>query len=343
MKRLALLICLLAATVVFAQQPINVTNIGGTAVSTGNGTTNAGDIRVNIASDNTAFQVKVTGNAGAAFDAAQGAAAPANVIQEGGVFNTVLPTIGAGDLSAIQLDPKGQQFMDLNYVNGAAIVLGNGTNAGAIRVTIASDNTAFPVNATLQTGANTVGKFDLLGNAGAIMDFAGQNAASPANALLIGGQFNTSPTTITSGNVSPFQLDSSGKLLVNCTGCSAGSTVSLIPATTGGLTFSHLITAATNNATSLKATAGQVYGACVYNNTTYPVFLKFYNKASAPTPGTDTIVFNVPAQAGTERCFQTEEGAAFATGIAYAVTKGITDADNTSVALSDASIDIVYK
>jgi hypothetical protein len=61
-----------------------------------------------------------------------------------------------------------------------------------------------------------------LGNAGAITDFAGQNASSPANAWLIGGQFNTAPTTITNGNASPLQLDNAGNLLVNVKTGSAG-------------------------------------------------------------------------------------------------------------------------
>ena len=60
-----------------------------------------------------------------------------------------------------------------------------------------SDNLNINLQTALPTGSNTIGKVDVLGNAGAIMDFAGQNAASPANALLIGAQFNTAPTTIT--------------------------------------------------------------------------------------------------------------------------------------------------
>jgi hypothetical protein len=54
----------------------------------------------------------------------------------------------------------------------------------------------------------------LQGNAGAIIDFAGQNASAPANAFLIGGEFNTSPTTITNGNASPLQMDANGNLLI---------------------------------------------------------------------------------------------------------------------------------
>src|ERR1700683_1613050 len=94
MKRftLASLLLLLCSGIALAQQPVNVLNIGGTAASTGNGTSGVGDLRVNIASDNTAFQVKLLGNAGAAFDAAQNAASPANELLEGGTFNTTLPT-----------------------------------------------------------------------------------------------------------------------------------------------------------------------------------------------------------------------------------------------------------
>jgi hypothetical protein len=222
-----------------------------------------------------------------------------------------------------------QPFNDVQ-INGVAVSTGNGvTGTGVQRVTIASDNTAFQVK--------------ILGNTGAAFDAAGQNVASPANEILIGGQFNTSPTTITTGNMSPLQVDSGGKLLVNCTGCSAGSTVGLVPQTSGGLTLSHTVLAASTNATSLKGSAGQVYSFCLNSNASYPVYLKLYNKATAPTVGTDTPVSVLEAQAGVPICKQTEEGFAFATGIAWAATKGITDADTTAVLISDGTVEIAYK
>lgn len=237
-----------------------------------------------------------------------------------------------------------QQPIDLAKVGGAATVTGNGTASGAMRVTIASDNTPFSVNATLAAETTKViGTVRLLGNTGSTLDFAGQNATSPSNSILIGAQFNTTPSTITSGNTSPLQLDSAGKLLVNCSSCGGGGTTSLIPATSGGLSMAHLLLAASNNATSLKGTSGQLYGASVYNNAGYPWYLKFYNKATSPSPASDTVVFSIPVQAGTQREFHTDEGLAFATGIAYAVVKGITDTDNTSVAASDGLVDLIYK
>lgn len=183
----------------------------------------------------------------------------------------------------------------------------------------------------------------ILGNSGNIFDAAGDNVAAPGSEVIIGGIVNTSTPTYTNGNVARLQLDASGNLKVNCTGCSSASSVNLTGATSGGLTMSHLVTAATNNATSLKASAGQLYGASVYNNAAYPVYLKFSNIASAPTCGTTSVVYEVAAQAGTEREVHTDVGLAFSTGIGYCVTKGIADADNTSVAASDATIDLIYK
>jgi hypothetical protein len=108
------------------------------------------------------------------------------------------------------------QSVNAAQINGVTPLMGNGTTGtGSPRVTIASDNTAFPVNATLSAETTKViGTARVVGNGGAVFDAAGQNAASPANELLIGGQFNTTPTTITSGNMSPLQLGSTGHLLV---------------------------------------------------------------------------------------------------------------------------------
>jgi hypothetical protein len=49
-----------------------------------------------------------------------------------------------------------------------------------------------------------------------------QNSTIPTNGQLSLGQFNTTPTTITTGNVSPFQLDANGNLLVNVKAGGAG-------------------------------------------------------------------------------------------------------------------------
>jgi hypothetical protein len=317
-----LAVLILFGAVAFAQQPTNTLQVGGTTVLTGNGTSGAGAQRVVIASDNTAFAVNATLSA-----------------ETTKVIGVVRTADGTGNLLTTNSTTYTSKFgLDSNLLGTLGTAF---STAGKVDVK-AADGDVFVRQAT----ASNL-KMAMSGSAGAAMDFAGQNAAQPANSLLIAGEFNTSPTTISNGNASPLQLDSSGKLLVNCTGCSAGSTVSLIPATSGGVSIGHLVAAASNNATSLKGSAGQLYGASIYNNTTYPVYLKFCNKATACTCGTnsgsDTILYTVAVQAGTEREIHTEEGIAFSTGIAYCVVKGMTDTDNTSLAANDAVVDLLYK
>lgn len=82
----------------------------------------------------------------------------------------------------------------------------------------------------ISTAASGVQKVGIAGNTGGALDAAGQNAASPSNEIIVGGQFNTTPATITSGNVSPLQLDSSGNLKVNvATGGGASGFSSAFP------------------------------------------------------------------------------------------------------------------
>lgn len=56
-------------------------------------------------------------------------------------------------------------------------------------------------------------------------------------------------------------------------------------------TLSALTSAATTNATSVKTTAGTIYNIVVSNTGVTAVYLKIYNKASAPTVGTDIPVY----------------------------------------------------
>lgn len=115
------------------------------------------------------------------------------------------------------------------------------------------------------------------------------------------------------------------------------------PVTAGGPSTLHAVAAASNNATSIKAAAGQLYAVRVFNNATYPVYVKFYNKATAPNPAADTPVLTVGVQAGTARDVVMPKGFPFATGIGMAIVKGIADNDNTSVLLSDCVADVEYK
>lgn len=122
-----------------------------------------------------------------------------------------------------------------------------------------------------------------------------------------------------------------------------------VPGETGGCSVYSAIGAATNNATVVKATPGQVYGFDIFNLDQTPIYIKFYDTASTPTPGTTTIkmrygVSAIASALGTHKpTVMLPCGVTFSTGIAFAIVTGITDADNTAVAASEFLINIYYK
>lgn len=120
----------------------------------------------------------------------------------------------------------------------------------------------------------------------------------------------------------------------------------LQPHTAGGLSISRTISGASTNATSVKASAGQVYGWYVSNINASPAYLKLYNKASSPTVGTDTPVLTlcIPGNtAGVAGHVEFANGIEFSTGIALAITTGATDGNTSAVAASEVIINLLYK
>lgn len=109
-----------------------------------------------------------------------------------------------------------------------------------------------------------------------------------------------------------------------------------------GCTVSRVISAATTNATSVKASAGQVYGWVLCNNAASAKFVKLYNKASAPTVGTDIPVMTIAVPANQTVLIELKNGIKFATGIALAITGAYADADTTATAAGDVVAHLLY-
>lgn len=105
------------------------------------------------------------------------------------------------------------------------------------------------------------------------------------------------------------------------------------------------LSAASTNATSLKASAGTLYALVATNTNAAVRYLKFYNKATSPTVGTDTPVFTfaIPGNAaGAGFSINLDPGAQFGTGIAYAITTGAADSDTAAVAANEIIVNGVY-
>lgn len=99
-----------------------------------------------------------------------------------------------------------------------------------------------------------------------------------------------------------------------------------------------LVSAASTNATSVKAAAGALGFIYAVNLNAAIRYLKLYNKASAPTVGTDTPLATLPIPASTTGAgfmLPIPGGLAFTTGIAYALTTGYLASDTGAVAVGE--------
>lgn len=142
---------------------------------------------------------------------------------------------------------------------------------------------------------------------------------------------NTGTTTV-SGTVTVNALPAGTNLI--------GDVANQVRATAGGLsTVSRLPSAAAStNATSVKASAGRLYKIRGYNAAAAVRYLKLYDKASAPTVGTDVPVVTIALKA--TDVFDIDFiniGQFFATGIAYALTTGAADNDTGALTLHDVT------
>ena len=104
----------------------------------------------------------------------------------------------------------------------------------------------------------------------------------------------------------------------------------------------NAVSVASTNATSVKASAGNLFEITASNVTATATFVKLYNKASAPTVGTDVPVLTISVPANTTVAMQFgSQGKRFATGIALAVTAAAAATD-TAAAVAGVQLSATY-
>lgn len=112
----------------------------------------------------------------------------------------------------------------------------------------------------------------------------------------------------------------------------------------GAPTPHHAISAASTNATSVKASSGTINNIIVCNLNAAVRFFKLYNKATAPVVGTDTPVLTQAIPAGQSIPIDLgSRGLFLGTGIAYALTTGIAVTDVGAVAANEHAIHMSYE
>lgn len=120
------------------------------------------------------------------------------------------------------------------------------------------------------------------------------------------------------------------------------STILSVQGPQGDAAARLLSSAASVNATVVKNGAGRVRRFRGKNNRTTPVFIKFYNKASAPTVGTDTPILTI--ELAPLSYFDEPLDFYFATGIGYGLTSAIADNDTGAVASGDITgLNVLYQ
>lgn len=226
------------------------------------------------------------------------------------------------------------------HMVATSLVGHNSTFEGSIDSTNGTDGTWFAIQA-VRTNANTIEL--VTGVLAATPAYGWELSVNGLKWMRVRATAHTSGTALWKFQQAPYATEPIPAAQVSGTQPVSGAFQRAISATTNGIiTFHHLISAATTNATSVKASAGAIANIELTNNSASMKFFKLYNKASAPTVGTDTPILTLGIPANGVRSFTPPVEWRLATGIAYAITGAPAVADTTAVALNDVAVSIGY-
>jgi hypothetical protein len=146
----------------------------------------------------------------------------------------------------------------------------------------------------------------------------------------------------------PLPVQMSGGTLTSLPALAAGTALAgdvgvQYRATASGLatTNTHFVAAGSTNATSVKGSAGKVFGWYFANTTAAWRYVKLHNIATAPTAGTGVVrTIGIPPNSIAR--FYSEGGITFATGIGLTMVTGAADADATAVTANDIVGELFY-
>ena len=233
--------------------------------------------------------------------------------------------------------------VDVLTVPAPLSTTGAGTEATALRVTLANDSTGVvsvddnagsltvdgTVTANLAAGTNNIGDVDVLTIA------AGDNNIGNVDIVTL--------PALAAGTNNIGDVD----VLSIAAGTNSVGNVGLIGRTTGGMsTFRSIDLDETEE--EVKATAGQVFSIAAFNTTAAPLYLKFYNATAATVvvgTTTPTHTFVVPGNADSDGAgfiWNNVIGFAFGTAITVACTTGVADADVGAPGANACIVNIGY-
>lgn len=254
-----------------------------------------------------------------------GAAAPIGAGLEATALRVTLPTDGTGKVTAVSGTAANMKVeatlaaaqtlatvTNLAQLGGAAVPIGAGTEAAAVRVTLPTDGTG-----VVKLGAGTAEIGKLAAGTAAI----GKLAANSG---------------VDIGDVDVTSISAGANLVGD---------VGIQGRTTGGLSmFSTIDLDETEE--EVKGSAGTVYGFYIYSNVAAGTkrFVRFYDATAANTTVGTTAAAMVFELDGTQGLTQNiPQGLAFANGICVAATTAVAANDTGAPGANDIVMTVYYK
>lgn len=117
--------------------------------------------------------------------------------------------------------------------------------------------------------------------------------------------------------------------------------------TNNGCSTFRVFSAANTDGILVKSTGGRLFGFIISNSNAADRFIKLYDKATAPTVGTDTpkITFTISGDASESgvRDFHFPEGIEFENGIGLGITTAVADNSTAAPGANEVVLNLFYK
>lgn len=113
-------------------------------------------------------------------------------------------------------------------------------------------------------------------------------------------------------------------------------------APTSGYKLARIQSKATTNALLQSPNPATLYGYSLHNGGASAAFIKVYDKASAPVPGTDVPWFTISIPAGGTATMPLPAGLPSLKGLGFAVTGGAGDGDSSNALLDGVTGFFLY-
>lgn len=236
-----------------------------------------------------------------------------------------------GDVLAVDVTDASNIVLHVKNTGTATLSAGTYVFEGSVDSTNGTDGTWFAIQAA-RSNSNTIELQNaaLTINAGAGNSYGWEASVNAVRWVRVRCTVIPTASSIATWTVIRGSYATEPIPAVQTHAVTGSGNFSIVPA---AATAVNAVSAATTNATNVRNTACSLIEFTAFNPTAAVVYLKLYNKTSAPTVGTDVPVFTVaiPVNGTVAFAFGTA-GKRFGTGLSYAITAGPLATDTAVIA-----------